>query len=107
MTRMIASVEPGFGSGLSVAVNPGPADVLTSARMGTLYTTASVTPTLSGGCARICEIGRMRPIRMLKMSASCLVHVVCLVYLVRLVDKIDEIDRTDQIDRACLGCADQ
>jgi hypothetical protein len=39
VTRMIASVWPGFGSGLSVAVNPGCADVLTSARMGPLYTT--------------------------------------------------------------------
>ena len=44
---MIASVWPGFGSGLSVAVNPGCADVLTSARMGPLYTTGSISPTLS------------------------------------------------------------
>src|SRR4249920_1287659 len=36
---MMASVGPGFGSGLSVAVNPGCADVLTSARMSLLYTT--------------------------------------------------------------------
>ena len=36
---MIASVGPGFGSGLSVAVNPGCADVLTSARIILLYTT--------------------------------------------------------------------
>ena len=42
MTRMIASVGPGFGSGMSVAVNPGCADVLTSARMGPLYTTGSI-----------------------------------------------------------------
>ena len=39
MTRTIASVGPGFGSGLSVAVNPGCANVLTSARMDSLYTT--------------------------------------------------------------------
>jgi hypothetical protein len=35
-------VRPGFGSGLSVKVNPGCADVLTSARMGPLYTTGSI-----------------------------------------------------------------
>src|SRR5437016_5100721 len=39
---MIASVGPGFGSGLSVTVNPGCADVLTSARMGPLYTTGPI-----------------------------------------------------------------
>ena len=39
---MIASVGPGFGSGLSVAVNPGCADVLTSASMIPLYTTGPI-----------------------------------------------------------------
>ena len=42
VTRMTASVGPGFGSGLSVAVNPGCADVLTSARMNPLYTTGPI-----------------------------------------------------------------
>jgi hypothetical protein len=47
--RTMASVGPGLGSGLSVAVNPGCADVLTSARMGLLYTTGSFPPILSRG----------------------------------------------------------
>jgi TonB family protein len=81
---MMASAGPGFGSGLSVAVKPGSAAVLTIARMISLYTRWSILPTRSGknGLRRICEIGRMQLMkalhhRSLIVVGTCCVALVC------------------------------
>ncbi len=113
---MIASVGPGFGSGLSVAVNPGCADVLTSARMGPLYTTSPIPKNYFGmqvwsvwliwfvlfirlilfnqtnktnkmnqmnkmGCALVCGIGRMEPMKVLHHQRFVLLAGMCWVLL--------------------------
>jgi len=64
---MMASAGPGFGSGLSVAVKPGCAEVLTSARMVSLYTRWAIPPTLAGknGLRKDLPIGRMQTMKAL------------------------------------------
>ena len=79
---MIASVGPGFGSGLSVSVNPGCADVLTSARMGSLYTTGSIPKNYFDMLAR----------------SVWLIWFVLLIWLVSF-NQTNKTDQTDQMNK--------
>src|SRR6185295_16549048 len=80
---MMASAGPGFGSGLSVAVKPGCAEVLTSARMTSLYTRWAIPPTLAGknGLRKGVEIGRMQSMKALPHRSLMLVGICCVAFV--------------------------
>jgi hypothetical protein len=95
---MIESVGPGFGSGLLVAVNPGCADVLTSARMGPLYTTCPI-PKNYFDMLEPRWSARLRQARSVWFIWS-----LWYIWFIRLVwfnqlNETDQTDRTDQMNK--------
>src|SRR6185503_1703436 len=83
VTRMMASAGPGFGSGLSVADKPGCADVLTSARIASLYTRWAIPTTVVGknGLRKGLPIGRMRSMKTLFHRSLIFVGICCVAFV--------------------------